>query len=226
MASDGAMSGSVWESEATAYHAIWWDSSGAVEYLPEPAGTTTSEATYIDEDLVVGGAMIDGMYHVMLWHRDASGVSGYTTVAVADDMTSGFSTPNRAGDLLSVPLASVHTYVPSLLLVSIDGDESRWCPDAVVIGDIEFDPNMGFAPNGAFTDPGSSSMLVNVGSWQTQSFLLERLRPGDVNGDRVVDGMDIAELLGNWGGFDPAADLDGDGIVSGADLSIALGDWG
>jgi len=49
-------------------------------------------------------------------------------------------------------------------------------------------------------------------------------RPGDLNGDGVVDGTDLALILGAWS--TSAYDLDGDGIVSGSDLAIILGDWG
>jgi hypothetical protein len=69
-------------------------------------------------------------------------------------------------------------------------------------------------------------MDINVKAGRLGSFVLDRLRPGDVNGDHVVDGADLAEILGTWGTNNPAADLDGDGVVAGSDLSIALGHWG
>jgi hypothetical protein len=47
----------------------------------------------------------------------------------------------------------------------------------------------------------------------------------DLNGDGVVNGADLAILLGAWGGGGPA-DLNGDGVVNGADLAILLGAWG
>lgn len=48
--------------------------------------------------------------------------------------------------------------------------------------------------------------------------------PADLNGDGVVNGADLAILLGAWGGRG-IADLDGNGVVNGADLAILLGDW-
>ncbi|MBX3354628.1 MAG: hypothetical protein KF724_02895 [Phycisphaeraceae bacterium] len=51
---------------------------------------------------------------------------------------------------------------------------------------------------------------------------------GDVNGDGVVNGADIAEILGHWGvcGQTPCVgDLDGNGVVDGADLAVVLGHW-
>lgn len=50
--------------------------------------------------------------------------------------------------------------------------------------------------------------------------------PGDTNGDDLVNGADIAVVLGAWGACSGcAADLDGNGVVDGADLAIVLGNW-
>lgn len=48
--------------------------------------------------------------------------------------------------------------------------------------------------------------------------------PGDLNGDRRVDAVDLSILLGQWGGSG-IADLDGSGLVGAADLAILLGGW-
>lgn len=45
----------------------------------------------------------------------------------------------------------------------------------------------------------------------------------DLNSDGVVDGADLAIILGAWGTSD--ADLDGDGTTNGADLALVLGSW-
>ena len=52
--------------------------------------------------------------------------------------------------------------------------------------------------------------------------------PGDFDGNLVVDGGDLAVVLGSWGvcGTDCVADLDGNRIVDGGDLAIVLGNWG
>jgi subtilisin family serine protease len=50
-------------------------------------------------------------------------------------------------------------------------------------------------------------------------------KPGDVDGDGVVDGLDLGLLLSAWETADAAADLDGNGQVNGADLGILLADW-
>ena len=52
---------------------------------------------------------------------------------------------------------------------------------------------------------------------------------GDLNGDGIVNGADLAILLGCWGTVtNPActpADLNADGAVNGADLAVQLGNW-
>ena len=50
--------------------------------------------------------------------------------------------------------------------------------------------------------------------------------PADFNGDGIVNGSDLALLLGDWGRKGSAYDVTGDGILNGADLSILLGTWG
>lgn len=52
---------------------------------------------------------------------------------------------------------------------------------------------------------------------------------GDVNGDGIVDGADLSQVLGYWGMCsDPGncpADINDDGFVDGADLASVLGNW-
>ena len=49
---------------------------------------------------------------------------------------------------------------------------------------------------------------------------------GDINGDGVVNGADLAALLNAWGSCSGcAADLNGDSIVGGADLALLLNAW-
>lgn len=49
--------------------------------------------------------------------------------------------------------------------------------------------------------------------------------PADLNGDGVVAGGDLAELLASWGLGGPA-DFDGSGVVDGSDLASLLAAWG
>jgi hypothetical protein len=51
---------------------------------------------------------------------------------------------------------------------------------------------------------------------------------GDLNADCIVNGIDLAQLLGAWGpcASPCSADLDGNGAVDGADLAFLLARWG
>jgi hypothetical protein len=77
---------------------------------------------------------------------------------------------------------------------------------------------------------GGTPSLLPIGSAYGGSKLLQvsSLPPqcvADISGDRIVDGNDLAQMLGSWGGTG-VADLDGDDVVGGGDLAILLGAWG
>jgi WD40 repeat protein len=48
----------------------------------------------------------------------------------------------------------------------------------------------------------------------------------DLDGDGVVNGGDLASLLGEWQESNASHDFDGNGLVDGGDLSILLASWG
>jgi hypothetical protein len=53
--------------------------------------------------------------------------------------------------------------------------------------------------------------------------------PADITGNGAVDGVDLAAVLGAWGGSaggKSGADVNGDGSVDAADLAVVLGSWG
>lgn len=50
-------------------------------------------------------------------------------------------------------------------------------------------------------------------------------RPGDINGDGIVNASDLAVLLAQWGG-PGSADVNSSGSVDGLDLAILLSNWG
>ena len=51
--------------------------------------------------------------------------------------------------------------------------------------------------------------------------------PADLNGDGIVDPIDLATLLGGWGECTGCpTDLNGDGVVDPIDLATLLGAWG
>lgn len=94
---------------------------------------------------------------------------------------------------------------------------------------------LGFYTNNASHFDGASWSLFSFGAnpcTQIAQYavsieaLVPTALPGDVNGDGVVDGIDIALVLGSWGPcLGCAGDLNDDGVVDGADLAIVLGNW-
>jgi hypothetical protein len=44
--------------------------------------------------------------------------------------------------------------------------------------------------------------------------------------DGVVNGVDLARVINDWGLTRSPADIDADGIVAGSDLAILLASWG
>jgi hypothetical protein len=72
--------------------------------------------------------------------------------------------------------------------------------------------------------PGAASRSVTV----TLSATIDPGAPGnpaDLNGDGVVDGVDLGVLLSGWAGGG-TSDLNGDGTTDGVDLGILLANWG
>ena len=77
-------------------------------------------------------------------------------------------------------------------------------------------------------------LVIRVGDTVNQIYTIARIDlgpapcPADLTGNRVVDGADLAALLGAWGACSGScpADLTGDGVVNGADLAAQLGAWG
>jgi hypothetical protein len=67
----------------------------------------------------------------------------------------------------------------------------------------------------------------NTGTGPTRAFN-EAARPGDLDGNGVVNGADLGLLLAAWGtcGTPCPGDLDGNGVVNGADLGLLLAAWG
>ncbi len=91
--------------------------------------------------------------------------------------------------------------------------------------------------NFALTQGGTYYLRVrSTGAGQSSTPIQEyRLRfnvtlqsvSGDLNGDGVVNGTDLAILLSVWGtdGLGTGADLNGDGVVNGSDLATLLSSW-
>lgn len=67
-----------------------------------------------------------------------------------------------------------------------------------------------------------SSLMIDPDSGQAS---VRGGNPADLDGDGLVNGADIAQILGQWNRSAGPEDINGDGIVDGADLTIILGAW-
>ncbi|MGA1043962.1 MAG: FG-GAP-like repeat-containing protein, partial [Phycisphaerales bacterium] len=75
-------------------------------------------------------------------------------------------------------------------------------------------------PNNSVTEAGIDAIRI-------ERTVCEQGGPiGDLDGDGIIGGSDLAILLGAWNSKGGPADLDGDGIIGGSDLAILLSAWG
>jgi len=84
--------------------------------------------------------------------------------------------------------------------------------------------------NGNEFDCDSGNTLAMTYWWiWSQANVGGKFEPGDINQDGIVDGADLALVLGVWGACPKTgecpADVNQDGVVDGADLAIVLGNW-
>lgn len=128
--------------------------------------------------------------------------------------------------------------------VQADGVEARVAPDALAVGstgEVEIDVTAAVRDELAAGAGSINWVILPLGNdgWDVVSSegaaaLRPRLSitvaeaasiPGDIDGDGVVGGKDLAQLLDEWGGSG-AGDIDGNGVVDGNDLAIVLAAWG
>ena len=76
----------------------------------------------------------------------------------------------------------------------------------------------------AYIETFKNGELIEVPTVVPNADYVDPFCSGDVNRDYIVDGTDLALVLGFWGLAD--ADCNDDGTTDGADLSIVLGNWG
>jgi hypothetical protein len=93
--------------------------------------------------------------------------------------------------------------------------------------------------NAAILRGGSEALHSNLALWRlVQAALVEAgvdnvrvsvsscpANPADLDHNGVVDAMDLATVLNNWGNAG-AGDVNGDGVVDALDLAAVLNAWG
>ena len=130
-------------------------------------------------------------------------------------------------------------------------DALQWVETADCIGLIETDPavegellyctgtigpDATFMPKQIYFDCEAGTWMIGVfdpiGETDTPGALNpgcsggEEPCPGDYDGNGVIEGPDLTQLLGAWNTNNSELDLTGDGFISGPDLTVLLGGWG
>lgn len=82
--------------------------------------------------------------------------------------------------------------------------------------------------NRNIVDPAFPNANLEVDFDDVQLDATSTLSPADLDADGIVNGTDLAIVLGAWAtdGGTTGADLNDDGTVDGADLALVLGSWG
>ena len=73
---------------------------------------------------------------------------------------------------------------------------------------------------------GYSGFIFNQEAWVVTLPAQDVPCPADFDGDGLVDGADLGQLLAKWGACTCIEDLNFDGLVNGEDLGILLAAWG
>jgi alpha-tubulin suppressor-like RCC1 family protein len=87
--------------------------------------------------------------------------------------------------------------------------------------------------HGTLPGPETECTMIAAGAYHGVAALVQRdcetPCPADITGNGAVDGVDLAAVLGAWGGVGggkSGADVNRDGSVDAADLAAVLGAWG
>ncbi len=204
--------------------AVWWFlPTGPSELLPVGSG---SVATHLAGNPLAMGPLGISIFGTLqngtrLFRATASGEWQQLSSALADPV------------LLAVEVIAA----PRVDLMLAVGHDTMYQPATLVwtladglrdLGKMVVNRAASATPLVAVNANASGLILANVG-FNGQPHIVRRLTDGDVDGDALVGGADLARTLSAWGavpaGTRGEADFDGNGMVDGADLAIVLVNW-
>lgn len=120
------------------------------------------------------------------------------------------------------PGASVGETVRAILVDQFtrlrDGDRFWYRNDPALAGDVDW------IESNLLSDVIIRNTSVQAGEIQERVFFAAC--PSDLTADLVVDLADVSAILLDWNTSSPAADLNGDGIVNGVDITFVLNNFG
>jgi len=193
--------------------------ANASQVLPEGGGQGAYLGTCGDGETIVSALGID----VSINNSNTRGVTGSNGgtgsgagVTTGLEVKIPLSLMGYAGGPIKVCAfinGQGHDYLSNQFLGGVDGLKNLSC---------------GSEDCSVYIDPRNVDLSQVAGN---QYFVIGKLPPppcpADLTGDGLVNGADLALVIGTWG---PCAgcpsDLTGDGVVNGADLALVIGTWG
>jgi len=200
---------------------VWWDGT-ATNSTPRDIVFRTGDALVADSSKdAIERIDLAGAYLGLL--VDSNGINGIdfpSQLQIVDGdggvLAAGFSPPIG---LYRYDSGGTQNFVANNLVTPPRGTALLGTGEYIYSGGtrvMAYNP-MTMTERSIVNNPGSNFRFI-------EALTLTAPCAGDVNGDGVVDGADLALLLGGW--ETPAGDLNGDGTTNGSDLAVLLGAWG
>ena len=155
-------------------------------------------------------------------------------VGVATELSVEFENTGYEGSIIDWRAVAYGPDMKPSNTISLDGGEpgtftggeletEPGAPGRILLTARPLEPIEGFADLVFFTRAGDEfTPLCSIALQHP----VEPVCPGDYNEDGVVDGPDLATLLGAWNTIGSEYDLTGDQFVDGQDLAALLAKWG